>query len=162
MLTVIKSVWKIVNYRNDPKFSDRYACANSADPDQTAPEEQSDQGVQTVQTQIRLLLRSSLIRVCTVCHSACIVWTHYSMVEPHSSNFTVITTNFLGVRIFRKFTVLLNHFKLQYWHTFSNDSNHRKIQAICFLKTDSQLISPPHLPPISTIASLKFSTMRPS
>ena len=58
---------------------------------------------QTVQTQIRLLL--SLIRVYTVCHSVCIVWTHYSMVEPHSSNFTVITTNFWGVRIFRTFTV---------------------------------------------------------
>ena len=41
----------------------------------------------------------------TVCHSVCIDWTHYSMVEPHSSNFRVITTNFLGVRIFRKFTV---------------------------------------------------------
>ena len=26
-----------VVYRNDPKFSDRYAWANSADPDQTAP-----------------------------------------------------------------------------------------------------------------------------
>ena len=64
-------------------FLDRYAWANSADPDQ----------------------RSSLIRVYTVCHSLCIVWTHYSMVEPHSSNFRVITTNFLGVRIFRKFTV---------------------------------------------------------
>ena len=37
--------------------------------------------------------RSSLIRVYTVCHSVCIVWTHYSMVEPHSSNFRVITTN---------------------------------------------------------------------
>ena len=24
-------------YRNDPKFSDRYAWANNADPDQTAP-----------------------------------------------------------------------------------------------------------------------------
>ena len=51
-------------YRNVPKFSDRYAWANSADPDQTA--------------------RSSLIRVYTVCHSVCIVWTHYSMIEPHS------------------------------------------------------------------------------
>ena len=30
-------------YRNDPKFSDRYVWANSADPDQT--EEQSDQGL---------------------------------------------------------------------------------------------------------------------
>ena len=29
------------------------------------------------------------------------------MVEPHSSNFRVITTNILGVRIFRKFTVLI-------------------------------------------------------
>ena len=27
------------------------------------------------------------------------------MVEPHSSNFRVITTNFVGVRIFRTFTV---------------------------------------------------------
>ena len=47
----------------------------------------------------------NLIRVYTVCHSNCIVWTPYSMVEPHSSNFRVITTNCLGVRIFRKFTV---------------------------------------------------------
>ena len=34
------------DYPNDPKFSDRYVWANSADPDQTAPlEEQSDQGL---------------------------------------------------------------------------------------------------------------------
>ena len=26
-------------YRNDPKFSDRYTWANSADPDQTAPDQ---------------------------------------------------------------------------------------------------------------------------
>ena len=31
-------------YRNDPKFLDRYAWANSADPDLSAPE-QSDQGL---------------------------------------------------------------------------------------------------------------------
>ena len=60
----------------------------------------TDRPGQTVQTQI-----NSMIRVYTVCHSICIVWTHYSMVEPHSSNLRVITTNFLGVRIFRKFTV---------------------------------------------------------
>ena len=35
----------------------------------------------------------SLIRVYTVCHSVCIVWTHYSIVEPHSSNFSVICCN---------------------------------------------------------------------
>ena len=63
---------------------------------------QTDMPGQTVQTQIR----SSLIRVYTVCHSVYIIWTHYSMVEPHSSNFRVITTIFVGVRIFRKFTVL--------------------------------------------------------
>ena len=74
-----------VQYRNESKFSDRYAWANSADPDQTAP----------------------LIRVYTVCHSVCIFWTHYSMVEPHCSNFRVITTNVLGVRIFRKFTAVM-------------------------------------------------------
>ena len=59
-------------YRNDLKFLDRYAWANSADPDQTAPRG---------------------------------VWTHYSTVKPHSSNFRLITTNFLGARIFRNFTV---------------------------------------------------------
>ena len=61
----------------------------------------TDRPGQTVQTQIR----SSLFRVYTVCHSVCIIWTHYSMVEPHRSNFRVIRTNFLGVRIFRKFRV---------------------------------------------------------
>ena len=66
-------------YCKDPL--DRYVWANSADPDQTAP----DQGLH--------------------CLQFCIVWTHYSMVEPHSSNFRVITTNFSGVRIFRKFMV---------------------------------------------------------
>ena len=51
-----------VNYRNDPKFSDRYAWANSAHPE-------SDQGLHCLP----------------------------SMVQPHSSNFRVITTNFLAV-----------------------------------------------------------------
>ena len=61
---------------------------------------QTDMSGQTVQTQIRLL------RVYNVCHSVCIVWTYYSMVEPHSSNFRVITTNVWGVRIFKKLTVI--------------------------------------------------------
>ena len=63
----------------------------------------------------------SLIRVYTVCHSVCIVWTHYSMVEPHSSNFRVITTNILAARIFRKFKVIL----VDSW---------LKSQAQCFMK----------------------------
>ena len=64
----------------------------------------TDMPGQTVQTRIRL--------VYTVCHSVCIVWTHYSMVETHSSNFREITTNILGVRIFRKFMVTWVSFKL--------------------------------------------------
>ena len=38
------------------------------------------------------------------------------MVEPHSSNFRVITTNFLGVRIVRKFTVIVFFFFNYYHH----------------------------------------------
>ena len=30
-------MFDVCNYRNDPKFSDTQALANSADPDQTAP-----------------------------------------------------------------------------------------------------------------------------
>ena len=50
--------------------------------------------------------QSSLIRVYTVCNFLCIFWMHYSKETPSCSTFRVITTNFLGVRIFRKFTVL--------------------------------------------------------
>ena len=42
-------------YRNDPKFSDRYAWANSADPDQTAPKELSDQGLHCLPFRLRRL-----------------------------------------------------------------------------------------------------------
>ena len=60
--------------RNDPKFSNnRYAWANSADPDQTAP----DQGLPCLPFRL---------------HCFC-------KVEPHSSNFRVIATNCLGVRV---------------------------------------------------------------
>ena len=79
----MQTEWQTV-YRNDPKFGQ--ICLGK----QCRPRSDCS--------------RSSLIRFYTVCHSICIVWTHYSMVEPHSSNFRVITTNFLGVWIFRKFT----------------------------------------------------------
>ena len=70
-----------------------------------------------MQTQIRLLLEEVWSGSTLVCHSVCIVWTHYSMVEPLSSNFRVFTTNFLVVRIFRKFTVNLNnHYELCFVH----------------------------------------------
>ena len=49
----------------------------------------SDRSGQTVQTQIRLLLR-----VYTVCNSLCIFWMHYSKEKPSCSTFRVITANF--------------------------------------------------------------------
>ena len=64
---------------------------------------QTDRSEQTVLTQIGLL---SLSRVYTVCHYICIFWTYYSMVRPPCSNFRVITANYLGVQIFRNFTVI--------------------------------------------------------
>ena len=58
---------------------------------------------QTVQTQITLLLEEQSDQ-----GLHCLPFRLHrldSMVEPHSSNFRVITTNFLGVRLFRKFKV---------------------------------------------------------
>ena len=61
---------------------------------------QTDMPGQTVQAQIRLLLEEeqSDLGLHCVCHSVCIVQTHYSMVEPHSSNFRVIfgVSEYLG------------------------------------------------------------------
>ena len=74
-------------------------CRPRSDPDQTAP--------RGVQTQIRLLLEEQSDQGLHCLPFHLLVWTRYSMVEPHSSNFRVITTNFLGVRIFRKFTVAI-------------------------------------------------------
>ena len=37
-LKLLPFCFSLGTYRNDPKFSDRYAWANSADPDQTAPD----------------------------------------------------------------------------------------------------------------------------
>ena len=68
-------------YRNDPKFLDRQVWANRVDPDQT------------------------LVRVCTVCYSVCIYWTHYSIVNLHCSIRGLITAIFSGVQSFRMFTV---------------------------------------------------------
>ena len=44
---------KVFTYHNVPKFSDRQTWANSADPDQTAP--QSDQGLHCLQFPLHLL-----------------------------------------------------------------------------------------------------------
>ena len=60
----------------------------------------TDRSLQTVQTQIRL------IWVYTLCNSLCIFGMHNSKETLSCSTFRVITTIFLGIQIFRKFTVL--------------------------------------------------------
>ena len=81
-------MWEIWcnNYCNDPKFSDRYAWANSADPDQTAPRGAVWSG------STLFAIPSASFRL-------------FYSIEPHTSNFRVITTNVLGIQIFRKFMV---------------------------------------------------------
>ena len=64
----------------------------------------TDRSGQTVQTQIRLLLEEQSDQGLH-CLRFRLYHLDYSMVEPHSSNFRVIIKKFLGVRIFRKFTV---------------------------------------------------------
>ena len=64
----------------------------------------TDRSGQTVQTQIRLrsslirvytiCSRSSLIRVYTVCNFLCLFWMHYSKEKPSYLTFRVITANF--------------------------------------------------------------------
>ena len=72
-------------YHNDPKFSDRKAWANSADPGQTAP----DQGLHSLQFLLHLL----------------------EALLYGKSNFRVITANFSDVRIFRIFMVTYKFYK---------------------------------------------------
>ena len=61
---------------------------------------------QTVKILIRLLLRSSLIRIYTVCHSFYIFWRHYFIVKLNCFILRTTTVAGLGVPIFRVFTVL--------------------------------------------------------
>ena len=60
---------------------------------------------QRVQILIRLLLRSSLIRIYTVCHSFYIFWRHYFIVKLNCFILRITTVAGLGVPIFRVFTV---------------------------------------------------------
>ena len=60
---------------------------------------------QTVQILIRLLLRSSLIRIYTVCHSFYIFWRHYFNVKLNCFILRTTAVAGLGVAIFRVITV---------------------------------------------------------
>ena len=61
---------------------------------------------QTVKILIRLLWRSSLIRIYTVCHSFYIFWRHYFIVKLNCFILRTTTVAGLGVPIFRVFTVI--------------------------------------------------------
>ena len=73
-------------YRNDLKFSERLVWTNSADPDQTAPRGESDQGLHYLQNCLHLL--DALL---------------YGKTS--FSSFRMITVQFSCVRKFRKFTM---------------------------------------------------------
>ena len=60
---------------------------------------------QTVKILIRLLLRSSLIRIFTVCHSFYINWRQNFIVKLNCFILRTTTVAGLGVSIFRVFTV---------------------------------------------------------
>ena len=60
---------------------------------------------QTVSILIRLLLRSSLIRIYTVCHSFYIFCRHYCIVKLNCFILRTTTVAGLGVPIFRVFMV---------------------------------------------------------
>ena len=61
----------------------------------------TNRSMQTVQTQIRPLLR---ISVYTFCYSFCIFWIHYWMAELPCANFRLITETLSGVPVFGIFT----------------------------------------------------------
>ena len=97
---------------------------------------QTDRSRQTVQTQIR----SSLIRVCTVCYFVYIFWTHFSTVKPRCSNFRMITTifsvsEFLGFLLYSAYTQQLpifssSHLNCLIW----NNSNQQAQQTKTWLQ----------------------------
>ena len=73
-------------YHKNSKYWDIYVWANSVDSDQT-------------------VLRSSLIRIYTVCHSVYIFWRHYCIVKLNCFILRTTMVVSLGVPIFRVFTV---------------------------------------------------------
>ena len=60
------------------------------------------------------------------------------MVEPHSSNFIVFTTNYLGVRIFRKFTVVYG--KTTVFRFQGNDINDLQVPIFRIFMVDSCIL----------------------
>ena len=76
--------------------------------------------------------------VYTVCHSVCIFWTHYSMVEPHCSNFRIITAIFrlseLGILQYVSFMLVFSVFR------GIPNYNHKK-GTITFIRTSKPVVN---------------------
>ena len=80
---------------------------------------------QTVKILIRLLLRSSLIRIFTVCHSFYIHWRHNFIVKVNCFILRTTTVAGLGVPIFRVFTVI-SQFKVGFKSLLKQDLSEPK------------------------------------
>ena len=87
MHTISVCTIMILSFRTD-------RSRQTVDPDQTAPKEQSDQGLHCLPFRL-------LIRVYTVCHSVYIFWAHCSVLKLYSSSFRIVTASFSDVQIFR-------------------------------------------------------------
>ena len=78
--------------------------------------------------------RSSLIRVYTVCHSVCIVWTHYSMVGHIVQILRVITTNFrVSEYLGNLWYIALLYYKLTLWAFGSTELKKENVVPNTFL-----------------------------
>ena len=107
----------LFDYHNDPKFSERQVWENSADQDQTAP----DQGLHCLQSCLHF------------------IWTHHSMVKPLCSHFRLITANFfrcLNVLEFLQYSrMVLNNChlvsSLQDHDNFGDFCSHKEQHKTC-------------------------------
>ena len=115
-------------YRNDPKFSDGQAWANSVDPDQTAPRGDPDQTAPLG----AVWSGSTLLPFCLHLLEALFnVTAHFCL------DFRVITAMYSGVRFFRDFTV----------QQLDNFFSQHDVQNSITSSTDSPMFYPPP-PPI--------------
>ena len=95
---------------------------------------------QTVYILIRLLLRSSLIRIYTVCHFFYIFWRHYCIVKANCfiSRTTLVVS--LGVPIFRVFTVHSHGFVFQRKQHFCKIAIKSTLDQMIVLKNQGTVV----------------------
>ena len=95
---------------------------------------------QTVSILIRLLLRSSLIRIYAVCQSFYIFWRHYFLVKLNCFILRTTTVAGLDVPIFRVFTVYL-FYKVDSHHTlYSWSLSHREPPDTTYIENLTRVV----------------------